>query len=114
MADQGVSNGDQNVLDVTLSYISADNQSRAEPALPPVISSYYDDGGSWFFSSHDIPILIGAAAGLLLLALACSSRQLRLIPDSCRCHRTDHNILGGSTHMALLSVRSSAREKQLQ
>ena len=31
------------------------------------VNSYFDDGGSWFFSSHDIPILIGAAAGMYLV-----------------------------------------------
>lgn len=49
---------------ITNGYASMANDSVGHGLLPQMVNSYYDDGGSWMFSSHDVPILIGAAAGL--------------------------------------------------
>ena len=63
MTEKEVNNPNNLSDGITNGYISA-KANLTESLLPPIISnSYYDDGGSWMFSSHDIPILIGAAAG---------------------------------------------------
>ncbi len=64
MANSDVSSDTDSIKAITINYISSfDNKS--EPNLPPILNNYYDDTGYWVFSSHDIPILIGAAAGLI-------------------------------------------------
>jgi hypothetical protein len=60
MANSVVSNDADSIKAITINYISSfDNKSE------PNLNNYYDDTGYWVFSSHDIPILIGAAAGLI-------------------------------------------------
>jgi len=66
MANSDASNDADLLNAITINYISS-NDNKSEPVLPPIINSYYDDNGYWVFSSHDIPILIGAAAGSFFL-----------------------------------------------
>lgn len=92
----------------------ANTTSYNYPSENEYVRLFGDSDGYWIFSTNDIPILIGAVAGMATRKYLLSEFQSLMNSFLMyRCHRTPAHYSCSCCYLALLSVRFAAGEKHL-